>query len=179
MLHLCIHLIVTVLASWTWISVSFPRLGKFLVIIQVLYLFLLFLGPLEWKQYSTWCCPISPLSHIHLIFLFSFCFSGWVPLLSLPACCFIFSTSSSLLHFSVLHLCNLCLVLFYIFLSLCWSSYCVHSALSIFIIITLNALSSTLFTSVSLRFFCIQNTFLCPHFAWLCICFSVLGEHAT
>ena len=64
-------------ASQAWVTVSFPRLGKFSAIMSSNMfssplLSLLFLGPLHCKYQCAWCCPSSLLNSPHFISFFSF-----------------------------------------------------------------------------------------------------------
>ena len=81
-------------SSWTWMSVSFPRLGKFSAIISSNmfsvppHLFCLcFWGLLYCMCCYAWCCPRDLLNFSHLfLFLFpSFCSGSGFPLLCLSA----------------------------------------------------------------------------------------------
>ena len=65
-------------ASWTWMSVSFPRLGMFSAVNTSSKFFASFslslLRPLLCEFYYSWCCPIGHLKYPHFwkfFFLFN------------------------------------------------------------------------------------------------------------
>ena len=70
-----VHFVWNFLCFLAWVSVSFPRLRMLSAIISSDKLSapfsLSYLSrTLIWEFYSTWCCLISPLNYLHLIFFF-------------------------------------------------------------------------------------------------------------
>lgn len=74
---LWVHLFLELWSSWTYMSVSFPRLVRFSVIISSKK----FSGPLclfsSWDSYNVnvfiWCCPQCLLSYLHYYYFLFLC----------------------------------------------------------------------------------------------------------
>lgn len=89
------------LDSWSWRSVSFPKLGKFSAIfIQVRFLPISL--SLLWGTYTVmwmlvdWCSPISPTDHPHFFhFFLPLSYSDWVSSTASPVPWLILSSASS------------------------------------------------------------------------------------
>ena len=123
-------------ASWLWMSVSFPRLGKVLAIIYVNKFFSLSYFSF-WDSYnvnvhlcgSVWYCLISLFGYLF------FCCFDWLSPVALSLSSWILTSASSLLlnlssvffgsvtvFFSSVTICYFLVF----FLYLCWSSHCVR-----------------------------------------------------
>ena len=76
------------LGTWTWIFVSFPRLGEFSAIIQISLFFFFLLGPCNVNASILDVTPRDLKLSLFLYYYFSIRF-GWFPHLSLPGSWFI------------------------------------------------------------------------------------------
>lgn len=183
-------------AFWTWLSVSFLRVGKFSAIISKnkcsTILGRRYLSePLLYEYWYTWYCPRDPLSYLLLLsFFFPFWCSYWLISIPLSSKLLIRSSlSSNLLKIPCSVFFIQLLYIFFIsdwcflyFLSLCWSYHCFPPFFSWFWWVSLWPLIWTLFhhfilffiISLGLIFRAFISFFHCEHILYLLILFDIL-----
>ena len=127
-------------ASWTWMSVSFPRLGKFSGIITSSIFSTLFFLSETTIMWILVCLMLSLRELSSFLFILFSCQLSWFPLLCLPACWSIPLYSLLLTHSSVF------LILIIVLFSYVWLFFLIFpdssvTVLTAFIILLQSSLS--------------------------------------